>query len=305
MNQSTLPGPIPAPRIVQAPRGSSHQIPPPLRDTQPSSTQPPRRQNLLPQRFTFCAADVRARPVDVRARPVRAMASPRAALPPGTLSRAPTRLDRFPTLAMAAAAGGPRERTAISAGSGGSGGNGRSAGRKLGCASTVQQRSAGWTGRLTWQWAPSLCLCCHLGACRVRAWSSSSVSVVAAHGSGRTRGNIQRNNSGRTVWSTREPLELLLPPTSEQRAGSSSLQFLLGAPVENIARRAVLGLRHGRGGGGGSSERHRTARRWRWRGLRAEAPWTEPRQLPDGSARLSPICVDSYRKGGPSCMDVR
>ena len=94
----------------------------------------------------------------------------------------------------------------------------------------------------------------------------------------------------------REPLELLLPPTSEQRAGSSSLQFLTGAPVKNIARRAVLGLRQGGGGGRGSSERHWTARRWRWRGLRAEAPWTEPRQLPDGSARLSPICVDSYRK---------
>ena len=104
MNQSTLPGPIPAPRIVQAPRGSSHQIPPPLRDTQPSSTQPPRRQNLLPQRFTFCAADVRARPVDVGARPVRAMASPHPSPPPPTLSRAPTRLDQFPTSAVASAA---------------------------------------------------------------------------------------------------------------------------------------------------------------------------------------------------------
>ena len=178
-------------------------ITPPLRDTHPRSTQPPRRQNLLPQKFTFCAADVRARPVDVGARPVRAMASPRAAPPPERSvvhRRELTDSRRWPWQQRPHHIGGPRERTAISAGSGGSGGNGRSAGRKLGCASTVQRRSVGWIGRLTWRWAPSLCPCCHLGACRVRAWSSSSVSVVAAHGSGRTRGDSRRNNSGRTVF---------------------------------------------------------------------------------------------------------
>ena len=231
MNQSSLPGPVPAPRIVQAPRGSWNQIPPPLRDTQPMSTQPPRRQNLLPQRFTFCAADVRARPFDVRARPVRAMASLHPLPPPGTLSRAPTRVDRFATLAMAAAAT-PHWRAS---------GTHRHLGRKrrlrrkrplgrpqtwLAGASTVQRRSTGWTGRLTWRWAPSLCPCCHLGACRVRAWSSSSVSVVAAHGSGRTRGDIRRNNSGRTVWCTRARAARTFVATNE-RAASGQQQLAI------------------------------------------------------------------------------
>ena len=148
-----------------------------------------------------------------------------------------------------------------------------------------------------------MCLCCHLGACRVRAWSSSSVSVVAAHGSGRTRGNIQRNNSGRTFWSTRARAARTFVATNERAA---SVQQQLATPArrtcENIARRAVLGRRQGGGGGGGSSERHRTARRWR--GRRAEAPWTEPTQLLDGRKvfpfrRMQSVYAPTLRRGLP------